>query len=133
MDMTQQQIHQAFLNTTFRVISTPSFNIKINTIIPEAQHLNSWAFLTAWNPLPEILSDVENKKRNQQLEDDLKSLSLVYCNAIGISEDEKWSEESFFIENISKAQIQTLAIKYRQLAYVYGSKNEVATLVYTLL
>jgi hypothetical protein len=129
--MTQQQIHQAFLNTTYKVISTPSFSIKINTIVPEAQHLNSWAFLTAWNPLPEILSDVENKKRNQQLEKDLKSVSLVYCKAIGISEDEKWSEESFFIENISKVQIQTLAVKYGQLAYVYGIKNEKAQLIYT--
>lgn len=129
--MTQEQIHQAFLDTTYKVISTPSFNIKINTIIPETQHLNSWAFLTAWNPLPKVLSDIENKKRNQQLEGDLKSVSLIYCKAIGISEDEKWSEESFFIENISKEQIHFLAVKYGQLAYVHGIKNEKAQLIYT--
>lgn len=129
--MTQQQIHQAFLNTTYKVVSNPVFNIKINEVVPEISELTNWAFITAWNPLPDILSIEENRVRNLDLEEDIKTLGLKYKPGIGVSEDENWSEESFFVENISKNQIQDLAIKYGQLAYVFGSKNEKAALIYT--
>uniref|UniRef100_UPI0040494B10 DUF3293 domain-containing protein n=1 Tax=Flavobacterium sp. TaxID=239 RepID=UPI0040494B10 len=129
--MTKQEIHQAFLDTTYKVFAKPNFIIKINKVIAETQHLNSWAFITAWNPLPKILTIEQNRQRNRQLEDDLIKLDLKYCTSIGISEDDKWSEESFFIENISVPKANQLAVKYGQLAFVFGQKNEVAELIYS--
>lgn len=129
--MTTKQIHQAFLNTSFRVLAKPEFNIKINSEVLELNHLITWAFLTAWNPLPVVLGIEENSKRNKDLEEDIKKLGLNYIQGIGISEDEKWHEESYLIENISKEDIQILAKKYGQLAYVFGSRNEIAHLIYT--
>ena len=61
--MTTEQIHQAFLNTSFKVLTKPAFTIKIDALVPEVQQLNSWAFITAWNPLPVILSLEENRNR----------------------------------------------------------------------
>ena len=130
--MTPEEIHQAFLNTSFKVLTKPEFTIKIDTIVSEVQQLNSWAFITAWNPSPKILSLEENKNRNQNLEDDIISFGLKYSNGIGISEDEKWFEESFFIENISLEKANEWAVKQGQLAFVYGKKNGKTQLVYTI-
>jgi len=129
--MTSDQLHQAFLNTSFKVLAKTEFIIKINTIISEVESLNSWAFITAWNPSPEILNIEENRIRNKNLEDDIIKLGLKYSNGIGISADEQWSEESFFIENISLDKANEWAAKYKQLAYVFGNKNEPANLIYT--
>jgi hypothetical protein len=129
--MMNEEIHQAFLNTTFRIFSVPVIDIKINKITPELNHLNYWAFLTAWNPLPEILSEAENKRRNLELEEDFKALDLIYHQGIGISEDGNWQEDSFFIENCSEEKANELAEKYGQLAFVWGGKNKDASLIYT--
>jgi Protein of unknown function (DUF3293) len=130
--MTQQELHQAFLNTSFKVFIDPHCTIKINALVPELSDLNSWAFLTAWNPSPEVLRLDENRKRNQNLEEDLKELGLRYIQGLGISEDEQWSEESFLIENCSLEKANELAVKYKQLAFVTGKKDEVAKLIYTI-
>lgn len=129
--MNKQQIHQAFLDTTYRVLMNPIIDISINKTIPELDNLNSWAFLTAWNPLSVILTEAENKLRNVELEDDLKAIDLKYNIGIGFSHDEKWNEESFFIKNCTLEKANELAAKYRQLAFVWGEKNKTATLVYT--
>ena len=130
--MTQDQLHQAFLNTSFKVFIKPAFTIKIDALVLEVQQFNSWAFITAWNPSPEILSLEENRNRNQNLEEEIISFGLKYFHGIGISADEKWSEESFFIENISLEKTNEWAVKQGQLAFVYGKKSEKAQLVYTI-
>jgi len=129
--MTPEELHQAFLNTSFKVLAEPAFTIKINTIVPEVQKLDSWAFITAWNPSPYNLTIEENLTRNKNLEDDIIKFGLKYNNGKGISEDEQWSEESFFVENISLDKTNEWAVKYGQLAYVFGNKNEIAKLIYT--
>lgn len=124
--------HQAFLNTTYRVLQNPSIDIKINHVATKFSKLENWAFITAWNPLPDILSLDENQSQNQQLEEDIKQLGLKYTLGLGISEDEKWSEESFFIENISLVNANELASKYGQLAFVFGESGQNAILIYTV-
>ena len=114
------------------MLTKPEFTIKIDRVVSEAQQLNSWAFITAWNPSPEILSLEENRNRNQNLEEEISSFGLKYCHGIGISADEQWSEESFFIENISLDKANEWAVKYGQLAFIYGKKSEKAKLVYTI-
>jgi hypothetical protein len=124
--------HQAFLNTTYRVLQSPFIDIKINQANDAFSMLQNWAFITAWNPLPDILSLEVNQSRNLQLEEDIKQLGLRYTSGIGISEDEKWSEESFFIENISLYNANELGRKYGQLAFVFGKSGQNTILSYTI-
>jgi hypothetical protein len=126
------EYHQAFLNTTYRVLQSRLIDIKINELHPALNHLENWAFITAWNPLPDILSLEENQNRNENLEEDIKKLNLKYSLAVGISEDEKWSEESLLIENMDLATANNLAKKYGQLAFVYGQIGSIAILHYTV-
>lgn len=128
--MTNEETHQAFLETVYTVFNNPNFDIRINEIVKEKSSVDSWAFITAWNPLPKIESLEENRQRNNKLENDIKQLGLVYMNGLGVSKDGLWSEESFFIENISLDKAKELAVKYGQLAFVFGTKNNKATLVY---
>lgn len=128
--MTKEETHQAFLETVYTVLTNPNFDIRINEIVKGKSSLASWAFITAWNPLPQIVSLEENKQRNKKLENDLNQLDLIYTNGIGVSKDGLWSEESFFIENISLDKARELAVKYGQLAFVFGYKNNKAVLVY---
>jgi hypothetical protein len=124
--------HEAFLDTTYRVLQSPYVDIKISQSPVEFSELENWAFITAWNPLPQILSLEENKIRNKQLEEDIKQIDLKYTFGLGISQDELWSEESFFIENINLSIANQLASKYGQLAFVYGTSGQNAELVYTI-
>jgi hypothetical protein len=125
--------HQAFLNTTYRVLQSPFIDIKINQTNAEFNKLKNWAFITAWNPLPDILSLEENQARNRHLAQDLKQLYLEHSIGVGISDDKKWSEESLFIENIDLVTANQLAKKYGQLAFVYGQNGSIAILYYTVL
>lgn len=129
--MNKEEIHRAFLNTTFRILGNSVVDIRINKTISELDYLDTWVFLTAWNPLPEILSEAENKRRNLELEEELKSLNLKYQYGVGISEDQKWQEDSFLIENCSEAKAHHLALKYGQLAFVYGERYKQVVLLYT--
>jgi hypothetical protein len=126
------ELHHAFLNTTYRVLQSPFIDIKINQANAEFDKLENWAFITAWNPSPDILSLEENQNRNKQLEQDIKQLGLKYSLGRGLSEDGNWSEESFFIENIDFEKTNELSAKYGQLAFVHGTRGENATLYYTV-
>lgn len=126
------ELNQAYLNTTYRVLQSPVIDIKINQNNTELNKLENWAFITAWNPHPEISYLIENQSRNKRLEKDIKQLGLKYCLGIGISEDQKWSEESFFIENIDLGKANELSSKFGQLAFVYGIRNQNAMLYYTV-
>lgn len=136
--MTPQELHQAYSETTFRVLKSDIFvntidlhideiNNEINIVTP---HIKEWAFISAFNPYPIVFSLDENLIRNNQLANDLKELNITFHPAIGISKDEKWSEESFFIENISQENAFELAAKYGQRAFVYGKANEKTQLIY---
>lgn len=126
------ELNQAFLNTTYRVLQSPFIDIKINQANAEFNNLQNWSFITAWNPSPEILSLEENQNRNKQLEQAIKQLGLNYSLGLGIAEDEKWSEQSIFIENIDFEKANELSAKYGQLAFVYGTRGGNATLYYTV-
>lgn len=135
--MTAAEIHQSFTETQFRVFVSNTQTIvllinKISTALESAlPHLSSWGFITAWNPSPEIFTLEENQKRNESLIAEVEKLNLKYLPSLGIAADEKWSEESILIENISFEMANSLSKQFGQLAFVYGTKNKPAELVYT--
>lgn len=131
------EIHQSFLKTQFRVFISNTQTIvllidKVSTALESAlPHLNSWGFITAWNPSPEVFTIGENQHRNELLIAEVEKLNLGYLPALGIAANEEWSEESIWIENICFKMANSLSKQFGQLAFVYGSKNKPAMLVYT--
>ena len=135
--MTALEIHQSFIETQFRVFVSNTQTIvllvdkKWTALESALPHLSSWGFITAWNPSPEVFNLEENQKRNILLIAEVEKLNLRYLPALGIAANEKWSEESILIENISFEMANSLSQQFGQLAFVYGSKNKPAELVYT--
>lgn len=134
--MTKEETYKAFAETNFIVKPTKDTSIvlKIDESSDDLQTffpgIETWAFITAWNPLPLVLSLEENNKRNKELEKEIETLGIKYTNGIGVSADEKWSEESFFLIDCSKEIAIELGKKFNQLAIVYGEKNKTNQLLF---
>jgi hypothetical protein len=135
--MTFEENHLAFITTNYIILQNDIFHIDVILKIGIINEINQdilikeWAFITAWNPLPEILTLEENLERNNALLTELISLGYVCHLGKGVSSDGKWQEESFFIENIDKHTALTISNKYGQLAFVHGVLNKEAELVYS--
>ena len=101
------------------------------TLLSEYSQIRTWAFITAWNPLPDILTKSENDIRNHQLQVLLEEEGFIFHPGVGISKNEDWSEESFFIENIELERANDVSLKYGQLAFLYGDKVNGNQLIFT--
>jgi hypothetical protein len=135
--MTSEELDLAFKSTNYIILKNDVFPKdiilkigNINEISPD-ESIKEWAFITAWNPLPEVLSLEENVLRNNSLLTELTSLGYRIHNGKGVSTDGQWQEESFFIENIDKISALAISNKYGQLAFVHGGLNTEAELVYS--
>jgi hypothetical protein len=137
--MSKEIYNEAFLNTVFKVILSLSefYEIRVgqeNVLVDlKLSGVSSWAYITAWNPLPTTCTLEENRMRDQSIRADLDALSLKYIEGIGESLDGIWYEESLFIKNITKEQAESLAYKYGQVAYLFANGNDKAELIYTQL
>lgn len=133
--MDTDKIKTAFLETNYIILLRNQIVLKIGEIpqrlLNENSHIVSWAFITAWNPLPHILTKSENDIRNNQLKLQLINEGFVFYPGLGISKNEDWSEESFFIENIDLEIANNFALKYGQLAFLYGDQVNGNQLIFT--
>jgi len=128
-------IKNAFLETNYTILVENKIVLKIgempSQLFSEYPQINTWAFIAAWNPLPDILTKTENDIRNNQLKIQLKELGFIFHPGVGISKNEDWSEDSFFIENIDLETANQISLKYGQLAFLYGDKINGNQLIFT--
>ena len=82
---------------------------------PVDEFPESFAILTACNPMDQILSQVDNGKRNQQLLDILNSGEQYVGTIIGSSQDLMHQEPSFIVR-ASRAESLELGIRFEQRA-----------------
>jgi len=133
--------NEAFLNTNYVLnddkhpLSSYIFRIgkpykEISDWMKRHNH-SSWCMLTAWNPLPEVLTEEENNKRNYSLELVLKMHDLKYYNAYGQADDDEWQEHGFWILDCSFSLAESIASDFKQLAYLYGDLNGKTELIYS--
>ena len=135
--MDSNQIEQAFLETNYIAeIENNPIVLKIGEtpeiLIQRFPKIKTWAFITAWNPLPDILTKSENDIRNNQLKVQLKEEGFIFYPGVGISKNEVWSEESFFIENIELETANEISLKFGQLAFLYGDGAKGNQLIFTI-
>jgi len=131
--MIPPDLYRAYLTTSYQV-SGFHLIIQIGDHHPELDNLlkehnsETWAFITAFNPNSQILSDEENLRRHQLL---LEDLTGVLCfEGQGISTDPAWKPElSLLILGISHDEAIRTGRKYVQNAIVMGKRGDVAELV----
>jgi hypothetical protein len=133
--MDTDKIENAFLETNYMILLENKIVLKIgempSRLFSEYPQIKTWAFITAWNPLPDILTKSENDIRNNQLQFQLKEEGFNFYPGVGISKNSDWSEDSFFIENIELETATNISLKYGQLAFLYGDKVNGNQLIFT--
>ena len=124
-----------FIETSYIIHLKKEITLKIGEYPSELLNyfpkIESWAFITAWNPLPAILSNAQNKIRNSELLAQFNAANYETYPGIGISKNEKWSEASFFIVNIDLEAAHSIASQFGQLAFLYGEREKRNALIFT--
>jgi hypothetical protein len=88
------------------------------------------AFITAWNPFSQQLSEQENKDRQQELKAKLKTRGLAFVDGIGQHPSNEWpGEPSLLIFNLNRESAKVLAAQYEQHAFVWSGETAVPELV----
>ena len=120
----------------YHVDALPSFILKIDIHSPELEsiyktsHKHTAAFITAFNPYSQELSNQENKDRNLKLEELIQSLHFDYIHGEGKCGDGDWNgEESFLIFGISEKQASEIGKKFEQNAIVWCDKDAIPQLL----
>jgi hypothetical protein len=125
-------LHEAFLKTRY-VCDELGIELKINTInskldlILEKEKLDSAAFLTAYNPMAEVVSAKLNVENNLKLQKDLYHFKIY--SAFGIGESGH-REESFLVLGISLKTAKLMMKNYKQLAIVFHHLGKKTELIY---
>jgi hypothetical protein len=125
----------AFLATDYRVrLPTGGWaSIRTNAALPErlrsAVDSYPWAFITAWNPHSQMQVRAKNHAAQHDLLARLKKIpetvSIRPGLGVGLT---GWREPSWFVVGPSPAQLDPLAHRYRQSAYVHGYFDGLAIL-----
>ena len=131
----EKDLTAAFLETSYIAYLDTEIVLKVgqlpDTIVQNYPHIKSWAFITAWNPLPERLDAAQNKQRNDDLRAHLVQAAYVFHPGVGVSKDKDWSEDSFFIENIELQRANEISKMFGQLAFIYGDCQTGNQLIFT--
>ena len=137
--MTQKIINATLLESyesaDYHVDASPSFILKIGRFSPELEILyktsrkETAAFITAYNPQSQALSNKENKERNKRLEELIQSLHFDYIYGEGRCGDGDWTgEESFLILGINQKQASEIGTEFDQNAIVWCDKDAIPQL-----
>lgn len=123
--MIDDSLFDAYKKTNYKVFQ-PELVIRIgktNSCLNELLETSGdvvWAYITAFNPYSKVLSNEENKIRQNDLLTDVSNYKTHIGH--GVDEKEEWpAEDSVLILGITEADAVKLGDKYEQNAIVLGT------------
>lgn len=124
---TKYVIEDGEISFTIRLVEQ---NPGLDRFLADSAH-GSWAFLTAYNPLSQPLSENENSSRQIELKTYLNELRLTYLNGSGIGDDPSWEPEpSLFILDIGRHLAIETARHFDQNAILWGEAGSIPELIW---
>lgn len=127
------ELIEAYLETDYFVSDDPPLLLKIGEENDDAKILlasfgvSTAAFVTAWNPKSEVLSEDENDARQAELLREIEAGWLNYL--VGYGERDNWLEYSYLVLGISRDAATTLAERFEQNAFVWLDEQGIPELV----
>ncbi len=116
----------AYLATDYKVNTAEPFVLNVGQLSTE---LAEWfqtnnedqaAYITAWNPFGEKISDDENHVAEQKLITEIESRGLSYLKGESIDPSGLWpSEPSLLVLGISLESAKLLVKRYHQDGFIY--------------
>ena len=136
--MKNSEYKSAFKETYFIVLGDPwsagDICISVGKIpyplFKTIPNIHTWAFITAWNPLPVVLSQKENDLRNAQFHKLMTQEGYQLYKGVGKAPDNSWHEDSFLVLNIKNEVAMHWAKRFGQMAFVFGEKDKKAELIF---
>ena len=120
------ELWKAYEETDFIVHSKPEFSLNIGQFSEQLKQLlnshkvSSAAFITAYNPFSQQLSQDENSERQTTLVDEIQSRGLSLFQGLGQHPNHQWQgEPSVLILGIALEAAKKLARTYEQNAFVW--------------
>ena len=117
----------------------PPFRIRIGhkcrelDALLDQRKINTWAFITAYNPGSELVTPEQNEKTMASFRNDVISAGFQFLNGSGVPDALHGSDwqpvPSLLILDIPRDTAISLGRKYGQRAIVVGVLNELAELV----
>ena len=133
--MIPPELKKAFDETYYVVHRQPPFTLRIGQHSPDLDALlksmacEGAAFITAWNPMCQPLSDEENQQRQLALTEELKALGLEVFPGTGQHPDNGWpGEASLLVMGLKLQAARQLSRKYGQMAFVWQALHGPARL-----
>ncbi len=131
-----ESLRLKYLDTDYIISDDPPLLMRISEqsddlrVLLGSMGVESAAFITAWNPRSEQLTDAENDDRQGVLLTDIEKLRLNYL--VGYSQREDWREYSYLVLGIQEDQATEMAIRYEQNAYVWIGPAGIPKLITTV-
>lgn len=136
MTQINEELLAAYNNARFHIYSEPAVTLRVGIESIELKTLmlrhaaSTAAFITAFNPYSQLLSDIENNQRNAELLIDIEQGGYKYFAGLGQDVDAKWpGEESYFVLGIDEPAAKALGMKYQQNAIVWCDSDYVPKLM----
>ncbi|HAA31175.1 MAG TPA: hypothetical protein DCE56_30005 [Cyanobacteria bacterium UBA8553] len=137
---TIEVLAQAYEATTYRVKAPEGdILIRIGLHNPELDlllnqyNVDSWAFITAWNPASVALSLFQNHQRHTEMLALLHRMNVPYLDGIGMGDDTDWPpEQSVIIFGLNREEARKIGALFGQNAIVYGECNGLPELLWCL-
>ena len=136
MSNIKQELLDSYTEANYHVYANPSFILKIGQSSKELRKLLTdlnvkfAAFITAFNPYSIELELIENKLRNKNLEEKIKSMQLHYIKGDGrCRKSNEVGEEGFLIFGITRDEASLLGKQSEQNAIVYCEVSSIPDLI----
>lgn len=132
--MTPQRRHeleQAYRQTSYSA-STPAGEVRLRIDQPDAllgrlldvHGVDTFAYLTAANPLSTAFGDEENAIQNEKLARQLAAWGYVFFTGYGAGDDASWAAEpSLLVLGIPQDKALELGKQFRQTAILAGGAD----------
>lgn len=130
--MNDLELQEAYYKTRFIVADIILCADKTNAQLDELLIKNncaSYAFITAHNPLSQLLPENENKMRHEQLIAFIKKSEFKYLEGYGEGTGGWPNETSLLILGIGREEAIACGIKFNQKAIIFGQLKGAASLI----
>lgn len=137
----RQKLEEAYNNTDYRVLlPRNALTLRIgeydaaaeSSLFKHCDIQESWVIITPCNPNSEKVDDDANLAALTRLRQELEVVGLRYFTAINQSPDGEWPEHGYLVADPEPAKAKALGRRYRQNAFVSGTKGEAPKLIWLL-
>jgi len=124
----------AYANTAFRVFGLSPFTLRVgelNQALPcYSDRLQGAAFITAYNPFSEALTEEVNRQRHAALRGYLEEKGIEFCDGEGGDDAGEWPPEvSCYLSNVSLFEATKIGKQWGQNAIVWASNDQIPRLI----